>query len=638
MSKINILDSSVFNRIAAGEVVERPSSVVKELVENSLDAGANIITVNIREGGQKSIQITDNGSGIEKEDMSKAFLPHATSKVKTVDDLDKISTLGFRGEALASIGSVSEANIVSKTRKQEYGHSVSVNGGVMTDITECASTGGTTVEIENLFFNVPARAKFLKSVRKEQSEITNLMARFILANPEVVFKYTADERLIYQSTGKGLKEAIYVVYGKDSLNNIIEVNSEYQGIKLTGFIGKPAFAKSNRTYQTLIVNGRYVINATVSAAAYSAYENFLMKGKFPFFVLNLEIPAEKLDVNVHPNKLDVKFENHQTIYGAIYSAVYNALGNANKANEVIETENSVFESKRQSAFDVSSLQKYSAGEGKSFSGKIDSPEEVKVVINEDKTRQEKANDLISSFSKISSTNTSEFKENTSMLTKAFNNELNAINAYKKQNFVQKSAFEGEELSSVDIKFIGVLFNTYLLVEVANKAYLIDQHAAHEKILYDKLVKELDDKQIATQGLLIPHILNLNAVEYAFILENLDSVKELGFEIEPFGNSSFKISGVPAILQKMDLNNFFNMFLQDIQNTKTTNNSDLIKERLKQKSCKAAVKAGDKLSNLEVKTLLNKMLNQNIVLLCPHGRPIVIELTKTELEKWFKRIV
>jgi DNA mismatch repair protein MutL len=329
MGKINVLDSSIYNRIAAGEVVERPASIVKELVENSLDAGATQIRIEVLEGGIKQIKVSDNGCGIEPDDVKVAFYPHATSKIYALEDLDEIGTLGFRGEALASIASVSQVELTSKVEAHETGSHLKIEGGKELEFSEAASANGTYITVNNLFYNVPARHKFLKSATREESEVTNLVARFILANPTISFTYFANNKEVYRSSGKNLEEALFTVYGKNTLENVIAFEQTVGQMKLHGYLGKPTFAKSNRTYQTLVINGRYVVNSVVSAAAYAAYQDYLMKGKFPFFVIHMNMPLEVLDVNVHPNKLDVKFENSQTIYGTIYNTIKQALQNAN---------------------------------------------------------------------------------------------------------------------------------------------------------------------------------------------------------------------------------------------------------------------------------------------------------------------
>ena len=346
MSKINILTKDIYNKIAAGEVVEKPASVVKELVENCIDAKATNITIEILDGGITQIKVSDNGCGIEYDDFDKVFLAHATSKVKTIEDLSSIGTLGFRGEALSSIASVSKVTLSSKTENSSEGYQVKVDGGEMGDIVPIGATTGTYIVISDLFFNIPARKKFLRKPKLEENDITNYVARLILANPNISIKYVADNKIIYHSFGTGLYDAIYTIYGKSIVDNILEFNFDRGDYKFSGYLGKPTFSKPNRTYQTLIINGRYVVNQTIATAVNRAYENFLMKGNFPFFVINLQIPLDKVDVNVHPNKLEVKFEDYNSIFGMVYSEVLDILYNLTTTKKItIDNEESIDSSK-----------------------------------------------------------------------------------------------------------------------------------------------------------------------------------------------------------------------------------------------------------------------------------------------------
>lgn len=644
MGKINILEPKVFNRIAAGEVVERPASIVKELIENSLDAGATNIRIEILDGGIKQIKISDNGLGIDFDDIDKVFLPHATSKIATVDDLDKIDTLGFRGEALASVASVAQVELISKTANSKTGASIEIESGTVTEKTEKASPDGTYLTVNNLFYNIPARQKFLRKPKTEETQITNLISRYILANPSISFTYFANNKEIFRSTGKNLEEAIYTVYGKETLNSLIPFSTKNNDICLSGYLGKPTFAKSNRTYQTLIINGRYVINGTVASAVYSAYQSYLMKGKFPFFIINIDMPLTSLDVNVHPNKLDVKFENSQAIYRSIYNTVIDTLMNASNILQVNTPIAKTLASKT-----ITPINTYEKTAGLSFNKQeqtlnapkqtiLNSNKNINIVFNnlENKTK------VLSSFEILNNKNqkSNGFNQNSSILTNALNKALSEEKITTNKQVTpqaQISAFENV-IDNFNINYIGKLFNTYLLIEKDKSLFIVDQHAAHERLLYDKLTKEIDSKKISSQMLLIPHILTVNYLEEEFLQENLKALESLGFDIESFGSLSFKVSSIPALLNGFDINMFFDDILKNMHSFKASKNSNLITDKLKQSSCKAAVKGGDALSKNEVSILFNKMHDSNMTLLCPHGRPVIIEVTNKEIEKWFKRIV
>ncbi len=671
MARINILEPAVFNRIAAGEVVEKPASVVKELVENSIDAGSTQITISIKGGGIEEIKVSDNGCGIEKDDYIKVFLPHATSKVKCVEDLDAISSLGFRGEALASISSVANVELVSKFESANAGYKLCVDGGKMGEVCSWPSENGTTITVKNLFFNIPARAKFLKSVKQEQSEITNLVSRFILANPKIKFKYFADDKLIYETFASSLNDAIYGIYGKETVNNILPV--EYvsdDGIKVSGYIGKPQFAKKNKTYQTLIINGRYVINYIVSMAVSTCYERYLMRGQFPFFVLNLNIPHDRLDVNVHPNKLDVKFENSNHIFGTILNAVNKALTSMNFIPEInVSTANlktisggvSFATELNQEKQELNRQDTASNATNINFINKkpvttISEIETQHSIFNNQNTETGKTGNInlnkslkdiinaktATNYSSNEQEDPSQLKDTSDLFKvpglldklEAETREVeNAINLSKTQEVIQ-TQIELEQ----NVKFIGEIYNTYLIVETENSCYIIDQHAAHERLLYDRLVKQVNENNVPKQMLMLAHSLNVNVMEFDFLEANLDKLKSLGFDIDVFGKNCFRISSIPATLTGINLDDFFQDILSDLNMFKNYKNADLIIEKLMQKSCKAAVKAGKTMQESEVKSLLKLMKQENMVLSCPHGRPVMVELTQKELEKWFKRVV
>lgn len=625
MSKINILDKIVSNRISAGEVVEKPASVVKELIENSIDAGADKIVIEIEEGGIKSISILDNGSGIEKDDIKLAFMPHATSKIKNVEDLDNIGTLGFRGEALASIASVAQVEMISKTKASELGSSIKIDGGEFGEIGEVAMNTGTQIVVKNLFYNTPARRKFLRKPKTEEGEITDLVEKIILANPTLQIRYVIDGKIKYNTTGSGLYANIYTIYGRETVENIIEINFEREGYKLTGYIGKPEISKANRTYQTLIVNGRVVRSAFISNAIQEVYQNFLMKNKFPFFVLNLTLPLDSVDVNVHPSKMEVKFENLGFIRTLFTNAVYSALVNANYTRSVVEEEKNEeekapsttnsFVEKREL---LNNLPNISEDEGISY---LASKENM--FGQDEKLKEVSLNYEESMFHEIES-NSEE-----SRLTDYI------LNTNHKNPYVVKEFQEIIEDAMPKAKIIGVIFKTYILVEKENNLYMIDQHAAHERALYDKFSASVENENVLKQGLITPYHLKLNSLEYDFFKRNFDVLSSVGFDVVDKGDNQIEITAIPYVLPIEKLGEYIDYFISNLQDY-SSKASDYFKSGLMQHACKMAVKSGQVLSLNEIETLIDEM--EKHVLLCPHGRPILIKITKSQIEKWFKRIV
>jgi len=662
MAKINLLDSSVYNLIAAGEVVERPASVIKELVENSIDAGAKNIAIEIKDGGTTFMQVADDGHGIEEDDIKSAFLPHATSKIKEATDLDSISTLGFRGEALASIASVSKVSVVSKTAESELGSKIVVEGGKFGDVQKLSSSTGTVMTVQDLFYCVPARAKFLKKNKTEEQEITNIVTRTILAHPEINFTYIVDGKKNMSSLGSTKKEAMFSVYGKETVNETLAVSCSRDGVSVDGFVGKPTYSKSNRTYQTLIINGRYVVNLTVQTAVANAYGDFLMKRQYPFFVLYLSVPNDEIDVNVHPNKLDVKFLKSNLVYSVVFEAVSRALHEMDyikeveeidavkpsnfvspvrpKANEIDkagvnlnpfskETEN-LTQKEQSSLTDIIVDSMLDTGK---------TTDSVKDNFGIGSRLLERIND------KIRTNDETAFGsygyENSKAEPKPENN-FSFINKPEKvvsqESFYEKPKVVQEDFAEDKISIVGKIFNTYLIIEWGDNMYLIDQHAGHERLNYDRLKKEYETGAIAVQPMLIPFVLTLNAEDDQIIQANLDAIRSVGFEIDEFGDRSYKVSAVPVIVGDIDFNKFFSMFLAEKLNKSKITEAELVKDSLMQMACKSAIKGGDDLSKDEINILLSEMGNSNVVLFCPHGRPVVVRITKKEIEKWFKRIV
>ncbi len=483
MSKINILSSKIYNRIAAGEVVERPASVVKELVENSIDAGATSVIIEIERGGIASIRITDNGSGIEKSELKKAVMPHATSKISSVKDLDNITSLGFRGEALASIASVSKLSIVSCPKNQETGAKLYTEGGENVEISDYPSALGTEISVNNLFFNTPAREKFLKTDKSEEGEITSIVSKFILGNPSVAFKYLANGKTVYQSYGDGEESAFISVYGAGAIKDCFYIDTEKNGIKIKGYIGKHYFTKPNRTYQSVFLNGRYIVNSTVSAAVMNAYSAYLMKRQYPFYTLSLTMPTDVVDVNVHPNKIDVRFSNNQIVYGAVYSAVSKVLDGTSEALNIVSGVKSQNNNINTNETPVN-YATHNAPEKRNY-GTYSGFD--KIVFND--SGKKSVSDLPIDEIKSETAATDIFAENKAYLEK-LEREKKGIN--EKPDFPFDITPRQEEIKiDRELKYIGQVLNTFLIFDDGQDIYFIDQHAAHERILFDNFNKRIN---------------------------------------------------------------------------------------------------------------------------------------------------
>ena len=652
--KINVLTPQIYNRIAAGEVVERPASVVKELVENSIDAGATHIKIEILNGGIKEITVTDNGSGIEKDDLPLAFMPHATSKIKDVDDLDTIATLGFRGEALASIASVSMVRLSTKTESADSGYMIEANGGDISKVSEIAFSKGTCLSVRNLFYNTPARAKFLKRPKLEEGEITSLVEKFMLAHPEISFEYYTDEKCVYNYSLGSLKDVIYLIYGREIYENLLDVNYSVDGVEVSGYVCGPKVSRPNRTYQTLFVNGRYVINYQISACVQSVYEHFLMKNRFPIYILNIKVPYDRVDVNVHPNKKEVKFQENSKVFIVVRKAIENALVATNLiadfvADEKAEKDFSKFsiendENPMRTSFDTElRFNKLAQNEGKSFNVSLDT--EDKEIITPSKL-QEKGIDIINmpNFSSIKSDDKKKNKPGGYIFfdqeEKRLIQEVDLSEAPKKMEVekIEETQSSNEEekflTEKSEIQIVGVIFKTYILTEFGDSVYVIDQHAMHERQLYDKLKKQIDEKEITRQDLLFPYEFSLQHEDAEKFTEKIPNLQELGFVVEEHGQD-FKIKSVPFLLSGISLGKF----VEDILGDETLGDkkaSGFINEKLCQTACKHAIRAGDSVTKDEISYLIEEM--KKGVLLCPHGRPIIVRITKKDFEKMFKRVL
>ena len=606
MKKINVLTNEMANKISAGEVVERPASVIKELVENSVDAGATSLIIEIKNGGVSYIRVTDNGCGISPEDIKTAFLPHATSKIVNEDDLYSIKTLGFRGEALASIAAVSNVEIMSKTAN-ENGTKLEISGGKFLNEETVGCPVGTTMVVKNLFFNTPARMKFLKKDSTEASYITDIVERLVMSNPLISVRYIIDEKEKLFVSGDGeLKSCIYAIYGRDYANGLLELSNNNPSIKISGYVGKKELSRGNRAFQSVFVNGRYVKNRAITAVVENAYKNNIMIGKFPFYVMNKEVPFEMVDINVHPTKQEVKFVNERQVCDEVYWAVKGALQKENdEIREKIKSKYATFE--RPVAVEQPKPQQ-TAIHFETKPVNVERPQFVpvkKIEVNVPEEFKPKPQPVPQ-------------KENTADILKKFRMEE------------PKIQFEDEANDKLSYKIIGQLFDTYVILELDNEVLLMDQHAAHERMIYEKLMRMNEEKEMAYQMLLSPVAITLSASEYDAVDGKKEILEKYGFVTEDFGSNTILVRQVPVSLCDEDIKNV----ILDIINNSST---DYMEENIHTIACKAAVKANKRLSDKEIDNLIKLFVAEGGVNTCPHGRPIIVKITKYQLEKMFKRI-
>ncbi|MFA5449413.1 MAG: DNA mismatch repair endonuclease MutL [Clostridia bacterium] len=649
--KINLLDSSIYNKIAAGEVVENPSAVVKELVENSIDAGADQISVRIENGGIKSIEVSDNGSGIPKDELVNAILAHATSKISQAEDLNHISTLGFRGEALASISAVSELEIKSKYYKSETGAEL-ISNASGTTVRDLAFNRGTSIAVNGLFYNTPARYKFLKTSKGEGGTITALMAKLILANPLVAFDYYSDEKLIYSSSGKGLWDAIIAIYTAEVTDFLIPIEDADNKIRISGYIGRGELYKSNRTLQTVILNGRVIFDQTISHTIQNAYGERMMQRQFPVFIINIVMPFDEVDINVHPNKKEVRFAYPREVYGSVYQAVKYTLDvYEQKITSQFSAGNTIRQDTAQELHKKTAAADFIQDDNDKKLENTNS--KIEALINAaSQTAQPKQNaegaqaiDISEYLALIemqqANNKNARVAESTTILGAA-----EIINERKKtpqqvdtssQGITEPQNIQANSKNSAfaRYKIIGQLFSTYLIVEIEDRFLIIDQHAAHERILYDKLVEQVEIGEAHVQPMLFPYIYEGTPSEIALIEEIIPELEEIGFEIESFGSNSIKINATPLILTDINLSSFM-ADINEQYGRKKVSISGLIKPKLMQSACKAAIKGGDSLSEEQIAFIIDYFFNNSIPLKCPHGRPAYISYTKLEIEKLFRR--
>lgn len=597
MGNINVLDDKTIDKIAAGEVIERPASVVKELVENSIDSGATAITVEIKEGGISYIRVTDNGCGILKDDVKNAFLRHATSKIKDVMDLFKISSLGFRGEALSSISAVSSVELLTKTGNDFSGTRYIITGGREEIFEDAGVPNGATIIVKNLFYNTPARKKFLKSPNTEASHITELMEHLILSHPEVSFKYMINgiDRLV-SSGNNDIKTAVYSIFGKDAINNMIPINATSEYANVAGLIGKPEIARGNRSFEIIFVNNRYIKSKVISSAIEEAFKHRLMLHKYPFTVLYLDIDPSKLDINVHPTKTEIKFMDEINLFRFLSEQIDSVLSKSELIPSVkAETKQTINVSHQIVEKAITPAKQINAPEPFEFNRKVNENKIIKTEVTKPIPKTE------------------------SVQIKLFEDLFISEEAAKKHNI------------------IGQIFDTYWLVEFDGCLFIIDQHAAHEKVLYEKYIKRLKDSSINSQMISPPEIISLSVLEEDTLHKYSSNLIQMGFEWEPFGGQEYALSGVPTDLYSLSCKDYFISVIDDLAEGKVQT-PDAINDRIATMACKAAVKGNMHLSNAEAKALIDELLKLENPYNCPHGRPCIISYSKDELEKLFKRIV
>lgn len=672
MPHIQVLDQVTIDKIAAGEVIERPSSIVKELVENAIDAGASSVTVEIKDGGIDFIRVTDNGCGIAHDEVRSAFLRHSTSKIRNVEDLLRISSLGFRGEALSSIAAVTRTELITKEEDAEAGTKYVIEGGKEVSLEETASPNGTTFLVHQLFHNVPARRKFLKTPVTEAGHVQDLLIHLALSHPEVAFLFKNNNQEKLRTSGNGkLKDVIYNVYGRDIAANLLEMDYETGGLRITGYLGKPVITRGNRNFENLFVNGRYVKSAMISKALEDAYKDFTMQHKFPFAVLHFHVDGETIDVNVHPTKMELRFQRQQEVYGAVYEGVHRRLlepeliQQASVPEPVTEVrKKEAKEEKKESPF---LLKPRDGGVGTDAGTQTDTantPErqDEDYFIRKMKERVTAYHERMSSAEvsdrqgvyrpekqerKIRETvkYAAEMPEDTGKAPKAAeeaHDALEKIPEAAREKSRQLDLFEENFLKRdvrAQYKLIGQVFDTYWLVQFQDSLYIIDQHAAHERVLYERTLKGMSTREFTSQYLSPPIILTLTMQEARLLEENMDRFTSIGFEIEPFGPEEYAVRAVPDNLFGIAKKELLTEMLDDLADgLNTSMTPEMIDEKVASMSCKAAVKGNSRLSSQEVDELIRELLTLDNPYHCPHGRPTIIAMTKRELEKKFKRIV
>ena len=692
---IKVLDQNTINKIAAGEVIEKPSSVIKELVENSIDSGATAVTVEVKGGGLSFLRVTDNGAGIKKDEVKLAFLRHATSKLVTVEDLLSISSLGFRGEALASIAAVAQVEMITKTADDVTGLRYQIHGGKEISSEEIGAPGGTTIIVRNLFYNTPARKKFMKTDATETSYIYDLMCRICMSHPEISFKFITNgtDKLFTSGNGK-LRDIIYHIYGRDITSNLLEINAENDYMKISGYIARPCISRGNRSFEGYYVNHRYIKSAVLTKAIEDAFRTFVMIHKFPFTEINFQVRPDLLDVNVHPTKMELKFANSQDIYSFTYNAIRETLLFKELIPDVAPGKDpkpetfkqrdvgkapEAFENKRREAIvraeertvPQSQPEQLCPAEPQTL------PQPVRPVIeiiDETSSSNNKGSDVIDNNKTEKPAGNYIYADRNNDLERAIVQNRNVVNespaytasaparpsvtaatqdstvsaasdaAYIEEagkKYVQQDMFQEKFLTKearAKHRLIGQLFKTYWLIEYDGKFFIMDQHAAHEKVKYEELMENYKNKKIYSQYLMPPAVVTLSAAEIEFLHENMEMFEALGYQIENFGGREFKLNAVPDNLFGLDGRELFIDFISDASSSAKKVTIDTFIHKLSTMACKAAIKGNTEISFKEADALIDQLLKLENPYTCPHGRPTVISMTEAEIEKKFKRIV
>ena len=664
MPQIQVLDQITIDKIAAGEVIERPASIVKELVENSIDAKAASVTVEIQDGGISLIRVTDNGSGIEREDIRNAFLRHSTSKIRKVEDLAHIASLGFRGEALSSISAVTRTELITKTKEDTFGTRYVIEGGVEQSLEDAGAPDGTTFLVRQLFYNVPARRKFLKTPMTEVGHVQDLLMRLALSHPEVAFTFINNGQTKMRTSGNGkLKDVIYSIYGREAAANLIELDYSMDGLVMKGYLGKPVITRGNRNFENYFVNGRYVKNAMLSKAIEDAYKDFLMQHKFPFVVIHFQVDGEKIDVNVHPTKMEMRFQRQQDVYNIVYEGVHRTLLEPELIPQVEAPDPKVIsQPKSESPFllkpktapqpmekkpeekeephDEAYFMKKMKERVLSYHQRNSSAEVAKKEqIFRPQAQAERIKDALARAKEVEKQPQKQAEEQPELIRETPVYETKPVTEEKAEqlNLFEEHLLKREK--KAEYKLIGQVFETYWLVEFENSLYIIDQHAAHERVLYERTLKEMKNREFTAQYLSPPIILSLSMQEAQVLNENMDRFTRIGFEIEPFGGEEYAVRAIPDNLFGIAKKELLLEMLDDLADgISTSMTPELIDEKVASMSCKAAVKGNNRLSAQEADALIGELLLLENPYHCPHGRPTIIAMTQRELEKKFKRIV